>query len=93
MTKTRINLRLDTREWNWELAGNLTPGAVKDLVEPVKAANPHTASFLTVTRTPRWVDVATNVADWWLGWNGLVRFAAYFVAGAMLGVGVWLHFQ
>lgn len=89
MTRTRINLRLDTREWNWELAGNLTPNAVKALVEPVKAANPHTASFLSVTRTPRWVDVATRVADWWLARSGWLRLAAYALATALLVAG-WL---
>lgn len=89
MTRTRIHLRLDTREWNWEIAGNLTAEAIAEIVKPVKAANPHNNSLLVVTRTPRWVDVATRVADWWLARSGWLRLAAYALSVALVVAG-WL---
>jgi len=89
---TKINIRIDSREWNVELAGRSTPAEIQAAIKEYTDAYPvYTKKYISVVQHGWLYDHLAPIADGWLAVNPIVRFGCYFVGAAMFGVAVYLN--
>lgn len=89
---TKINIRIDNREWNLELPGKATNEQVQAAIRDITSAYPiYRQKLISIERTG-WVhERLAPIADGWLSVNPAWRYGLYWVSGAMIGVAVLLY--